>query len=115
MMLLLILNVSAYFINVTKPIGKGTITFLPIKPMRHQVTIIYPRTTRQFYIFYKVWNSDDWFISDKNVNVVSHPIYSKHFTFVILNDTRNIFIQVIFPLFLNKTFTVFYRKYKLNI
>src|SRR4030095_9999452 len=47
--------------------------------------------------------------------MIRHAIYLQHFVIVLLKDACDVFMQFIFPCFLNKCGPVFYCKNKLNM
>ena len=49
------------------------------------------------------------------MNVVGHPINSKHLLTFILHNTSDVFIELIFLRFFYKTMFAFYREYKLDV
>src|SRR5690554_3243919 len=49
------------------------------------------------------------------MNVIWHTINSKHLLAFVLNNTCNVLIKFIFPLFRDKALSAFYCKYNLDV
>jgi len=111
----LIHNISNY--RIQKPLSKwkSTIPILPFKFLMGEFPFLYEIIGRFFHFSYPIRKTTIAFNSDQNMNMVGHSIDCQQFLIFVLNDTCGVFVQLIFPIWKDKTFSSFYSKNKMNM
>ena len=97
MMLFLVLDVSDNIRHRAFTIGESPETIRPGKFLDATISIIDPFSAFRFYNLDQLRHILIWPETNKHMQMVGHRINLKHFLCFILNYSRDVFMEFIFP------------------
>ena len=100
-MCFLVLNVSNHSGSLGFTIRKCSKTLLPFELILDKIFIVDPLGRVLFNILHQIREGLYWPHSKKNMKMIGHSINSQQFVALALDNACYVFIQFIFPFFLN--------------
>jgi hypothetical protein len=97
MMCLLIGNVFYNHFNLRVCVGESAISTLPIEFFGAKTASFDKVIAVGFDVLYQLWNGLARIVPDENVYVVWHAIDNHHLMSMILNNSGDVSIQIVFP------------------
>ena len=115
MMFFLTFNIINKKWNFLFAVGKGTVAFLPGKPISYEPFLLYPFAGISLDILHQIGNRLGGPKACKNVDMIRHSVYCQKFMIMIPKDACHVFKQFITPGILKEAFAILNSKNKLHM